>query len=75
MRWWPRRRRHNPGPVVWSPPERIPDGDTVPVPGWPSRAGSNALRRALNAPTQILPTVPLLTRAGWWRATGGRRAR
>jgi hypothetical protein len=61
--------------VVWSAPDRIPDGDTVPVPEGPRGLAAEALRRALDAPTQILPLVPLLTRAGWWRATGGRRPR
>ena len=75
MRWrWPWMRR-KPAPPVWAPPERIPDGDVVPVPGWPLPPDQDALRRALGEPTQILPTVPLLTRAGWWRATGGGRSR
>jgi hypothetical protein len=61
--------------VAWTPPERIPDGDVVPVPGRPPPAERESLRRALGEPTQLLPTVPLLTRAGRWRADGGRAAR
>jgi hypothetical protein len=74
-RWWPWRRRHDADPMVWSPPDRIPGGDSVPVPGWPRHRDAEHLRQALGEPTQILPTVPLLTRAGWWRATGGRWSR
>jgi hypothetical protein len=47
----------------------------VPVPDWPLPADREALRRALSAPTQIFPTVSLLTRADRWRANGGRWAR
>jgi hypothetical protein len=71
MWWWPWSRRSTEPVEVWSPPDRIPGGQSVPVPGWPLPAQ----RDSLGEPTQILPTVPLLTRAGWWRATGGRWTR
>lgn len=70
MRWWPWRRRRK-EPAAWSPPEPVPDGDTVPVPGWPQPA-RNEREHALDEPTQNLPLLPLLTRAGQWRANGGR---
>jgi hypothetical protein len=74
--WQWRWRRRRVEPTVWCPPERIPDGQTVPVPGWPLPGDREAQRRALREPTQILPTVPLLTRAGRWRGgePGGHRA-
>lgn len=70
---WPRRRavRHR-----WSPPARIPDGDTVLAPG--QRRWADLLsqeERMLDEPTQPLPTLsPLLTPAAVWRSRNNQRS-
>jgi hypothetical protein len=65
MRWsWRRAERQR-----WSPPARIPDGDTVLVPGQQRWADLlNADDGVLDEPTRPLPVLsPLLTPAAEWR--------
>lgn len=72
MWWW--KRRPEPEPQR---PEgaagRVPDGDTVPFPGyerWADLIGRDAAARALDGPTMLIRGP--LTPAQEWRAAGGR---
>lgn len=77
MRWpWTRGER----PMEPNHTAPVVDGDTVVAPG--QRRWADLLAGQPESPvgeaTVPLPTLstlaaaPLLTRAGWWRATGGR---
>lgn len=61
---WLRRRRRR--PVGWDAPDRVPDGDTVPMPGhgrWADLLTADPLRER----TQVLPPVRPLRIPPWLR--------
>jgi hypothetical protein len=62
--WWPRRRSHRTRGrhSLDLSPRRIPDGDTVPVDGFPASWSQRLAWEALNEPTAEYPTVPLVRR-------------
>jgi hypothetical protein len=63
--WWPARRRRR--TIERGPYGRVPDGDMVPVPGYPTWA--DLLRDSLDEPTAAYRTV----RVPPWIARGGGR--
>ncbi len=56
-RWWRRRRPDRGRHVLDAPYRRVPDGDSVPVDGYPERWQAR-INRAMREPTRDLPTVP-----------------
>ncbi len=90
MGWWtpwrgrtPRGRHALDGPCapLGGDRQRLADGDTVPVPGYPGTWNQRIAHAALNEPTDAFPTVDKLVRPylnaaeqaegrhrGWWPA-------
>lgn len=70
-RWFRRRKQ---GPRWAGPPAPVPDGDTIPIPGYGRwvdlLAAEQTAAEAVDEPTRILP---IITRGQRNRGNGGRR--
>lgn len=67
MRWPRWMRRPEPDPAAWAPPDRLPDGDTIPVPGYPTLYGQMQHPHHPNRATVAPYSGPLANLPPMWR--------